>query len=207
MNYEIKLCCALPISKRLFRQWSSCSVSSNQGCVIWYVSSVVADLWTIVVQVSLDECMNISELLTPFPWTAPIWFIMHVCDSCLFTGDHLRVCIQGVTCCTPDMEVKLQKSSRQEFDEIMAEKINLLRQTYISRTAKFDGRCIYSLKSTTGIFSGLIFLIGFFWDSCGIYFTLLRSVFLPSLITFMFLQTDRFFQTWLDQVWIDAEWM
>ena len=38
------------------------------------------------------------------------------------------------------MELKFNTHSQQEFDEIMAEKITLIRENFISRTAKFDGK-------------------------------------------------------------------
>ena len=61
--------------------------------------------------------------------------------SCI-SGEHLRMCPQGFTCCSQDMEHKLSTQSRQEFDKIMADKIGLLRNTFVSRTAKFDGKFI-----------------------------------------------------------------
>ena len=57
----------------------------------------------------------------------------------VFSGEHLRICHPGFTCCTQQMEHKLNAQSGQEFDRIMAEKISILRNTFISRTAKFDG--------------------------------------------------------------------
>ena len=57
----------------------------------------------------------------------------------MFSGEHLRICHPGFTCCTQQMEHKLNAQSGQEFDRIMAEKISILRNTFISRTAKFDG--------------------------------------------------------------------
>ena len=57
----------------------------------------------------------------------------------MFSGEHLRICHPGFTCCTQQMEHKLNAKSGQEFDRIMAEKISILRNTFISRTAKFDG--------------------------------------------------------------------
>ncbi len=45
------------------------------------------------------------------------------------------------------MEHKLGTQSRQEFDKIMADKIGVLRNTFVSRTAKFDGNCIDFLWS------------------------------------------------------------
>ena len=55
-------------------------------------------------------------------------------------GEHLRICPQGFTCCTQDMEHHLSTESRAEFDKLMADKISLLRNTFVSRTAKFDGK-------------------------------------------------------------------
>lgn len=55
------------------------------------------------------------------------------------SGTTLRICPQSVnTCCTPSMEDKLSTQSQAELDKIMADKIDLLRETFISRTAKFD---------------------------------------------------------------------
>ncbi|KAK2157535.1 hypothetical protein LSH36_189g03063 [Paralvinella palmiformis] len=59
-------------------------------------------------------------------------------DCWAIPGWHLRICQQGSTCCTKEMELKLNTQSQQDFDEIMAKKINLLRESFISRTAKFD---------------------------------------------------------------------
>ena len=68
----------------------------------------------------------------------------------VFSGEHLRICPQGFTCCTRDMEHRLSTESRQEFDKIMADKIGLLRNIFVSRTAKFDGRSIaYSFIACT----------------------------------------------------------
>lgn len=53
-------------------------------------------------------------------------------------GGDLRVCAQGVSCCTPLMEAKLQTQSRDKYNSAMADKLELLRHTFITRTAKFD---------------------------------------------------------------------
>ena len=49
------------------------------------------------------------------------------------------MCPQGFTCCTQSMESKLNEESKSEFNKAMSTKISLLRTTFISRTAKFDG--------------------------------------------------------------------
>ena len=62
------------------------------------------------------------------------------CISLCIVGEHLRICTPGFTCCSQEMEHKLSTQSRQEFDRIMADKIGLLRNVFVSRTAKFDGK-------------------------------------------------------------------
>ncbi|ELU17458.1 hypothetical protein CAPTEDRAFT_32704, partial [Capitella teleta] len=62
----------------------------------------------------------------------------HDVPNRMIPGDSLKVCVQGLACCTPQMEAKLQLQSRNEFDKIMADKFDILRTTFISRTAKFD---------------------------------------------------------------------
>ena len=58
----------------------------------------------------------------------------------VFPGEHLTVCAQGRTCCSKEMESNLEKESKQQFDLAMGDKIGLLRNTFISRTAKFDSK-------------------------------------------------------------------
>lgn len=41
------------------------------------------------------------------------------------------------------MEHQLSTESRAEYDKIMAEKISLIRNTFVSRAAKFDGKYCY----------------------------------------------------------------
>jgi hypothetical protein len=53
-------------------------------------------------------------------------------------GDHLKVCSQGFTCCTEEMESKLLGESKREFQKSVQDKIVGLSHTFESRTTKFD---------------------------------------------------------------------
>uniref|UniRef100_T1J8P2 Glypican-6 n=1 Tax=Strigamia maritima TaxID=126957 RepID=T1J8P2_STRMM len=53
-------------------------------------------------------------------------------------GTHLRICQQGETCCTEEMEENFNQQSRQEFDRILKQTIDVLRHTFSTRTQKFD---------------------------------------------------------------------
>ncbi|XP_015240629.1 PREDICTED: glypican-6-like isoform X2 [Cyprinodon variegatus] len=54
------------------------------------------------------------------------------------SGEHLRVCPKGYTCCTSEMEDKLSQQSKHEL-EIMVENSSYnMRTTFISRHKKFD---------------------------------------------------------------------
>uniref|UniRef100_A0A3Q1H6Q6 Glypican-6-like n=1 Tax=Acanthochromis polyacanthus TaxID=80966 RepID=A0A3Q1H6Q6_9TELE len=55
------------------------------------------------------------------------------------SGEHLRVCPQGYTCCTSEMEDKLNQQSKLEFENLVEESSHNMRTTFVSRHKKFDG--------------------------------------------------------------------
>ncbi|XP_037346135.2 glypican-6a isoform X2 [Pungitius pungitius] len=54
------------------------------------------------------------------------------------SGEHLRVCPQGHTCCTSEMEDKLNQESKVEFENLVEESSRHMRTTFFSRHKKFD---------------------------------------------------------------------
>ncbi|ESP01694.1 hypothetical protein LOTGIDRAFT_139272 [Lottia gigantea] len=54
------------------------------------------------------------------------------------SGEHLEVCPRSSTCCTQDMESKLQSLSKKEHLQQMDEAYKLIKITFSSRTKKFD---------------------------------------------------------------------
>lgn len=61
-------------------------------------------------------------------------------------GEHLRVCPQGNTCCTQEMEDKFGQQSKQDFENLVDEMSHELRSTFVSRHKRFDGKSFISLK-------------------------------------------------------------
>lgn len=61
------------------------------------------------------------------------------------TGDHLKICSQGFTCCTEEMEVRLVDESRKEYQKFVQDKIVGLSHTFESRTSKFDSKFRFPL--------------------------------------------------------------
>lgn len=59
------------------------------------------------------------------------------------SGEHLRVCPQGYTCCTSEMEDKLSQQSKQEFENLVEESSHNMRTTFVSRHKKFDGKLFH----------------------------------------------------------------
>lgn len=55
-------------------------------------------------------------------------------------GEHLRVCPQGYTCCTSEMEDKLNQQSKLEFESLVEKSSHNMRTTFVSRHKKFDGK-------------------------------------------------------------------
>ncbi|MGH0150342.1 UNVERIFIED_CONTAM: hypothetical protein FKN15_047555 [Acipenser sinensis] len=68
-------------------------------------------------------------------------------------GEHLRICAQGYTCCTSEMEDKLSQQSKLEFENLVEEASHSLRTTFVSRHKKFDDcTCFLDAGSRTCIF-------------------------------------------------------
>ncbi|KAF4119108.1 hypothetical protein G5714_001159 [Onychostoma macrolepis] len=53
-------------------------------------------------------------------------------------GEHLRVCSQGYTCCTSDMEDRLGQQSKLDFEKLVDENSHTIRTIFTSRHKKFD---------------------------------------------------------------------
>ncbi|XP_037345007.2 glypican-6-like isoform X2 [Pungitius pungitius] len=63
-------------------------------------------------------------------------------------GEHLRVCPQGSTCCTPEMEDKFGQQSKQDFENLVDEMSHELRSTFVSRHERFDEFFLELLENT-----------------------------------------------------------
>ncbi|KPP67013.1 glypican-1-like [Scleropages formosus] len=76
-------------------------------------------------------------------------------------GEHLRVCPQGYTCCTSEMEEQLSNMSRQEVEKLVREAGRSLQTSLQNQYRSFDGyflellnrseySLLHSLRSTEG---------------------------------------------------------
>ncbi|XP_028992508.1 glypican-6-like isoform X2 [Betta splendens] len=63
-------------------------------------------------------------------------------------GEHLRVCPQGNTCCTQEMEDKFGQRSKQDFENLIDEMSHELRSTFTSRHQRFDEFFLELLDNT-----------------------------------------------------------
>ena len=57
----------------------------------------------------------------------------------LVLGEHLRVCPQGYTCCTSDMEDNLALLSRREMEGVLKEAGRSLHMSLTGQYKAFDG--------------------------------------------------------------------
>uniref|UniRef100_A0A452U254 Glypican-1 n=1 Tax=Ursus maritimus TaxID=29073 RepID=A0A452U254_URSMA len=55
------------------------------------------------------------------------------------TGEHLRICPQGYTCCTSEMEEKLANRSRAELETALLDSSRALQTTLAAQLQSFDG--------------------------------------------------------------------
>ncbi|XP_039861567.1 glypican-6b isoform X2 [Simochromis diagramma] len=63
-------------------------------------------------------------------------------------GTHLRVCLQGNTCCTEEMEDRFGQQSKQDFENLVDEMSHILRSTFVSRHKRFDEFFLELLENT-----------------------------------------------------------
>ncbi|KAM9850714.1 glypican-6-like [Aulostomus maculatus] len=63
-------------------------------------------------------------------------------------GEHLRVCPQGNTCCTQEMEDQFGQQSKEEFGTLVDEISHELRSTFVSRHQRFDEFFLELLENT-----------------------------------------------------------
>ncbi|XP_068428417.1 glypican-6-like isoform X1 [Clinocottus analis] len=63
-------------------------------------------------------------------------------------GEHLRVCPQGSTCCTQEMEDTFGQQSKQDFENLTDEISHELRSTFVSRHKRFDEFFLELLENT-----------------------------------------------------------
>ncbi|XP_014713939.1 glypican-4 isoform X1 [Equus asinus] len=53
-------------------------------------------------------------------------------------GDHLKICAQGYTCCSQEMEERYSLQSKDDFISVVSEQCNNLQAIFASRYKKFD---------------------------------------------------------------------
>ncbi|GAA6102327.1 glypican-1b [Tachysurus ichikawai] len=69
---------------------------------------------------------------------SPALYSMHPAPDSLC--EHLRVCQQGYTCCTSQIEDNLSNLSRKEFEDQVKESGHTLQVTLNSQYKSFDGK-------------------------------------------------------------------
>lgn len=62
------------------------------------------------------------------------------------TGEHLRICPQGYTCCTSEMEENLANHSRAELETALLDSSRVLQATLAAQLRGFDGEGALGLR-------------------------------------------------------------
>ncbi|KAK2083863.1 hypothetical protein P7K49_039099 [Saguinus oedipus] len=68
---------------------------------------------------------------------------IHAYHNGIFAGDHLKICPQGSTCCSEEMEEKYSLQSKEDFKSVVSEQCDHLQAVFASRYKKFDGHSNY----------------------------------------------------------------
>lgn len=64
----------------------------------------------------------------------------------LLAGEHLRICPQGYTCCTSEMEENLANRSRAELETALLDSSRTLQATLAAQLRSFDGEWAPGLR-------------------------------------------------------------
>ncbi|XP_057688529.1 glypican-6a isoform X2 [Corythoichthys intestinalis] len=104
---------------------------------MWRLQVVVCSLW-LMLSTSVggeSKARSCSEVRQAYH--AKGFSLVHVPHQEI-SGEHLRVCPQGYTCCTSDMEDKLNQQSKLEFEKLVEDSSHNMRVTFVSSHKKFD---------------------------------------------------------------------
>lgn len=78
---------------------------------------------------------RLTSLFSSHPPPSPPLFLF------LLSGEHLRICPQGYTCCTSDMEDNLATLSRREMEGLLKNDGRSLHNALSGQHKAFDGEC------------------------------------------------------------------
>lgn len=91
------------------------------------------------IRVSFSErwfsCWNLSDVVV-----FSLFSLLYP-TSLVLLGEHLRVCPQGYTCCTSDMEDNLATLSRREMEGLLKNDGRSLQNALVGQYKTFDGEC------------------------------------------------------------------
>lgn len=98
---------------------------------------VIMILLTYFYLVSAANANNLACSFVKYAYSAKGFDDNDVPGKAIF-GHHLRICGQGMTCCTEEMEHKLRNHSEAEFARLLQESVIGLKNTLSSKTQQFD---------------------------------------------------------------------
>lgn len=101
-------------------------------------------------QVELNACSRSKRGISSTPLNVPrpsLSTYLHLAPNALpcvlLLGEHLRICPQGYTCCTSDMEDSLAVLSRREMEGLLKEAGRSLHTSLTGQYKAFDGEFYY----------------------------------------------------------------
>lgn len=85
----------------------------------------------------------LHPLLLPFLFSFPSLFLLLSSPFLHLLGEHLRICAQGYTCCTSDVEDNLAMLSRREMEGLLREAGRSLQTSLNGHYKAFDSEFAY----------------------------------------------------------------
>lgn len=104
------------------------------------VLSFSADSWNLLMT-SFFFFLTVlcHPLLSPFVLSSTTFTFFFSASTCPLIGEHLRICPQGYTCCTSNVEDKLASQSRTEVENVIKDAGRSLQISLTGQYKIFDG--------------------------------------------------------------------
>uniref|UniRef100_A0A674MW26 Glypican 6a n=1 Tax=Takifugu rubripes TaxID=31033 RepID=A0A674MW26_TAKRU len=108
-----------------------CWVAHYRGCVAFCIASVLLSLSS-AAESKARSCSEVRQA-----YSAKGFSLVDVPHQEI-SGEHLRFCPQGYTCCTLEMEENLNQQSKLDFENLVENSSQSMRTTFVTRHKKFD---------------------------------------------------------------------
>lgn len=102
-------------------------------------------------------------LLSPFVLSSTTFTFFFSASTCPLIGEHLRICPQGYTCCTSNVEDKLASQSRTEVENVIKDAGRSLQISLTGQYKIFNGELFVFMMQSICLCILFFFILNIHW--------------------------------------------